>query len=654
MDVCRAYSLLSVKSVDDEQRIIEGIATSPETDRMGDIVEPDGAEFTLPIPLLWQHRSDQPIGKVIAARVTSAGIEIKAQILRAGVLERIDEAWTLMKEGLVKGLSIGFRGIETQDIKGTWGIRFVKWEWLELSAVTIPANAEASITTIKSVDAQDRAASGVGHGTKQAHRPGGTGRVVRLADRTPPTMKPIAEQKAAFAAEKAAKVAKMNELLAGEDGTTLAPEQQQEFDTLTDEVKAIDAHLARLETVEQMNKSAAVPAHGATQAQASASRAGMVSVKDVTPPGIGLARAVMCKMAAFMEFNKGNFLPAIEIAKSRYPSDDRLHAYLKGAVPAGTTTESVWASPLVDPTNLTSEFVEYLRPMTIIGKFGQGSIPSLKRVPFNVRITGQTSGGEGYWVGQGAPKPLTSFAFNAQTLTYAKAAAIAVITEELARFSSPSAEALVREALSGAVVERLDTDFVDPSKSASANVSPASITNGLTALSSAGTSADNARTDLMNLLEQFILSNVNPSGLALIMPNTLALALSIMRNSLGQQEFPGMTVNGGTLEGIPVIASQYAANQSGGGNLVIAVKANDIALADDGQVSVDVSREASLQMLDNPTNNSATATATTMVSMFQTNSIAIRAERWINWAKLRTSAVVYMDDVNWGSIGSPS
>jgi hypothetical protein len=40
--------------------------------------------------------------------------------------------------------------------------------------------------------------------------------------------------------------------------------------------------------------------------------------------------------------------------------------------------------------------------------------------------------------------------------------------------------------------------------------------------------------------------------------------------------------------------------------------------------------------------------------MWQTNSIALRAERQINWAKRRSSAVSYMDDVNWGSIGSPS
>jgi hypothetical protein len=40
--------------------------------------------------------------------------------------------------------------------------------------------------------------------------------------------------------------------------------------------------------------------------------------------------------------------------------------------------------------------------------------------------------------------------------------------------------------------------------------------------------------------------------------------------------------------------------------------------------------------------------------MFQTNSVALRAEREITWVKGRADAVVYMDDVNWGSIGSPA
>jgi hypothetical protein len=112
-------------------------------------------------------------------------------------------------------------------------------------------------------------------------------------------------------------------------------------------------------------------------------------------------------------------------------------------------------------------------------------------------------------------------------------------------------------------------------------------------------------------------------------------------------------VQGGSLSGIPVIASQYAGSLASYGNMVICVSANDIGLADDGVVDVSVSTEASLQMDDAATVDSVTPTATSLVSMFQTNSVAILTERFINWTKLRTTAVTWMQDVNWGAVGSP-
>ena len=160
----RAHSLFTIKAADEDSRVLSGIATTPTPDRMGDIVEPKGAQFSLPIPLLWQHDSAKPIGHVLEAKVTDSGIEVRAQIAKIdepGVLkDRLDEAWQSLKTGLVRGFSIGFKAVEAARIKDTWSEHFLKWDWLELSCVTIPANAEASITSIKSADQIARAASG--------------------------------------------------------------------------------------------------------------------------------------------------------------------------------------------------------------------------------------------------------------------------------------------------------------------------------------------------------------------------------------------------------------------------------------------------------------------------------------------------------------
>lgn len=160
----RAYSVLSIKSIDDDARIIRGIATTPTVDRVGDIIEPLGVKFSNPLAFLWQHQHDKPIGSVKFDTPTKDGIGFEATIAsvdEAGTLkDRLDEAWQSIKAGLVRAVSVGFRPIE-YSYMDSGGIRFTETEVFELSAVTIPANSDALITTIKSIDAQFRAKEGV-------------------------------------------------------------------------------------------------------------------------------------------------------------------------------------------------------------------------------------------------------------------------------------------------------------------------------------------------------------------------------------------------------------------------------------------------------------------------------------------------------------
>jgi len=223
------------------------------------------------------------------------------------------------------------------------------------------------------------------------------------------------------------------------------------------------------------------------------------------------------------------------------------------------------------------------------------------------------------------------------TLGFAKIAAISVITEELARFSSPSAETLVRDELGRAIIARMDVDFIDPAKGAVANVRPASITNLVTPTPATITDADSVRAALGDLLAAYLTANNTPESAVLIMPATIALDWSLMFNALGQPEFPTLSMRGGTLQGIPVITTQHASIS--GNSLVIMVNASDIFLADDGGVTVDVSREASITMSSDPVADAATAE---VVSMWQANELALRAERYVNWAKRRAGAAQYI------------
>lgn len=162
-----AYSLLDIKAMDESggKRTFSGIATTPTPDRVGDIVEPKGMEFKLPLPLLWQHDSHTPVGWVQRAKVSDKGIEVECEVHNESapgrLKDELDYYWQQLRAKLVRGLSIGFKPLESSRIGETYSYRYLKSLWLELSPVTIAANGDCSIEQIKSVDqAIRRAASG--------------------------------------------------------------------------------------------------------------------------------------------------------------------------------------------------------------------------------------------------------------------------------------------------------------------------------------------------------------------------------------------------------------------------------------------------------------------------------------------------------------
>lgn len=467
-------------------------------------------------------------------------------------------------------------------------------------------------------------------------------------------MKTIAEQIAAFEAKRAANVARQTEIQtkAIEGGRSKDVAEKEEFDNLGGEIDTIDSELKDLRAMEkqalagatQVAKDVAEDPSKATVARGGARGVevrdtGFISVKANIEPGVKFARWGMALLRA-----KGNLNDALSIIQAEKRWMDQtpeLALVAKTAVAAGDTTTSGWASQLVYQQNLSNEFIEYLRPMTVLGKM------SLRPIPFNVRMGEQNGTGTAGWVGQGAPVPVSKQGFTSQSLGMAKASGMTAVDEELARSSSPSAELLVRDDLAAVISTFLDVQFLDPNVAASANVSPASITNGVTATVATGTAAANLRTDLGTLLQSMADNDLDMSKCVWIMTPAQALQISLMLNSLGLPLYPDMGVIGGKLLGLPVITSNSAniPGSPNSGKMIILANQPEIFLADDGQVTIDVSREASIQMLDNPTNTSTGGTtATTMVSMFQTHSLALRAVRFINWAKRRTTAVAYIKE----------
>lgn len=461
--------------------------------------------------------------------------------------------------------------------------------------------------------------------------------------------KTIGEQIADLEAMRASKAADMEAVTnkAITEGRTKDASEREQFDELKAEVKAIDAELADLRDMESINKAAAKPVDKTPAAPGVSTRRDYATVKSAEKlePGIAFARLARVKALARLDGESVR-----TVAREQYGEDSAVFGVVsKAAVPAGSTQEGSWAEWMTgDNGQVFGDFLEFLRPRTILGRFGQGGVPALRSVPAGISIGAQTSGGEGYWVGEGRAKPLTRFDGEHTRLDLLKVANIAVVTEELLRKATLPAERLLRDQLVAALAARLDRDFIDPAKTAVAGISPASITNGITPIVSAGGTADDIRTDVRAAFQSFINAGNAPTTGVWIMPSTAALNLSLMVNPMGQPEFAGLTMTGGTFAGLPVIVSDYAS-----AGLVVLVNASDIYITEEGGVQVDLSREASLEMADNPAHNSTTPTPAQLVSMFQTNSVAFRAERFINWARRRPSGVAVVTGATWAGAAAP-
>lgn len=643
----RAYSTLEIKSVSEgSKRTFRGIATTPTADRMGDVVEPKGAKFKLPIPLLWQHDGGDPIGWITSAKVTDKGIEVEGEVAdipdEGPLKQRLLTAWQYIKNKLVRGLSIGFNPLEHSRIDGTGSYRFLSWEWLELSAVTIPANQDASIVAIKSIDRQALAALGR-KGQGDPPSPGASGQASRpppggLSHSRSQKGKDIMNLKEMIDA-RTTKNARLKELIDARESESrpFTDEEGAEFDSLTDEVKALDDDI-RVAKYHATNSAQATPVDSKSY-----SRGPTILVKKEDPEdkfkGQALTRTFIAKALAYISMKEGEFKTPAQVAEERWgKSNPKLVQYIKAGVAGGGTGSGEWGAELAaSDTRYTGDFVELLYAKTVFDRL------PLRPVPARVHIKGQDGAATGYWVGESKAIPVSKPDFSSVELTPLKVGAIAVCSKELVRDSSPSAEMWIRDALIEASAQRVDTTFLSATP-VSNGVSPAGILNGVSAGSASGADADALRADILTLYSQF-LANKNASGLALVMSPTQAKAISLLMTALGQTEFPGLTANGGTLLGDQV----YVGDNVGPGDIIL-LKPSDIWKIGDQGVQVSMSDTAMVEQDTTPTGATDTpaAATATMVSLWQEESVGFKVVRPVSWAKRRSHAAQFIGNAAYG------
>ena len=137
-------------SEDADYITIRGMASTKDTDRVWDIMDPDcwtkgGLDNYMTNPIiLFNHDYNRPIGRGTDVKVTKNGLELTAKISKA---DRYISK--LIQDGVLSTFSVGFKVREADHMKETGGLRIKDAELYEVSVVSIPANQAATFEIVK-------------------------------------------------------------------------------------------------------------------------------------------------------------------------------------------------------------------------------------------------------------------------------------------------------------------------------------------------------------------------------------------------------------------------------------------------------------------------------------------------------------------------
>jgi hypothetical protein len=332
------------------------------------------------------------------------------------------------------------------------------------------------------------------------------------------------------------------------------------------------------------------------------------------------------RIAIAIALANGNPNRAEALAADRWGKDSLPHQVLgagdlaemfrqKAAVEGGATLTGNWGDALATLDGAATEFFSLVRSRSLIGR-----IEGFRRVPLQTRLIGLATGFSGAWVAEGMAKPVGSAVFNEESLPSRKCSALAVFSRELLEAIEPAGELLIRDDLAKALSAVIDASFADPSNAGVPDVEPASIANGVAATTSSGDGVE----DIQTLVANF---PGDPERAILVgSPQTFTKLHDPLL-------MPGLGPRGGQALGIPAIPSAAA------GNALILLDPDGVAL-DEGEVELRTSGQATISMLDDPTQSAVSPTAVNQTSLWQANATAVLVEAAVNWTTVRPSVSV--------------
>lgn len=639
---------------------------SDETpDRFGDVVDSAGwklANFRQnPIALLGHDHRDI-IGNWINVHVENKRLIGTLRLAEAGTSPVVDSTRSFLRQKVLKGASVGFKPLKHEAMDeppGAW--RFLSSELLECSVVAVPANPAA--IAIKDLHPSVQRIFEAESGMRTKRRDGPT---AEPGDR-PPTLRAktmsISQQIETAQAElirvRDALIPYARKIEGEED---LLDDETVQMKTLEGELNTAEAKLANLRVAERAlgRGTALTPAApsrpsimGAPAAPAIVTSLRGASSKE--RPMDLIFKVATCHAIAHVTRR-----PVETIQLERYGERDDVGAVIKAAAQTNPalTTVTGWAAELVSNGTLdmldTLNAVSAYAQLSSLGlRFSFGRNGTLK-IPRRNKVTKAPGDLRAAWIGEGAAIPVRRGSFGAVTLAPKKVGVISEYSREMAMYSTPNIEQLIRDGIIEDTADTLDGSMLDNVASSAAR--PAGLLNGVAPITgTTGTDYAAMVGDMQKALAPFVAANA-ATGLAWLMNPMSTLAMSMVNTSTGERPFEADMRNL-TLAGFPVISSTSVTVKT-----LTLVRAVDFLSSIGDEPQFETSDQATLVESDGdyPADNTATVPPITTAgatpalpantgirSLFQTATFAIRMIMDVDWA-MRRSGMVQQVTTNWG------
>lgn len=649
----------------------EFVLSDNSVDRMGDVVEQDWELGKLDPIALFNHDRRDVIGTWQNVRVEGDRLIGRLKLAKEGTSEIVNTVRKLVAQKILRSVSVGFRPLQMEKLNPdasefSGPFRFLKNELLEASLVAVPANANAVslarsmnlspdlVRTLFSMPANERAAD------QPARTPKPAAATAAIMKANPMQLNQTLAARISDAQRSVIALRdRLNELTSKDEQDE---QEAQRADELPDEIETAEERLRKLLRQEKAISGARDMAMASEMAPAEAQKPKQEIVRagEILPPGVQQQRRIWAEPKSRIEpadqtFRALNVLftshvnrePIDHILRNRYGErDETLNTVLRAAVNPSMTSVAGNAAELVQTVNVGFMdrilFKSLYAPLAARGPrytFG----PGVTQIKIPVRTT--TAQVSGAWVGEGAPKPVKPPSFSSVPLTPFKLAVISTFTEEMALYSNPAIEGIIRQAMTDDTSVSLDTYLIDAT--ASSSTRPAGLRYNIAALTAtaSGTLVEKMVADIKQIINAIVASG-GGSDIVIMMNPAQSVSIGFAQTTTGDFMFSG-TTEAGQRFNVTFIVSQTVT-----AGMVIGIEASEFASATGDTPRFAVSNEATLHEesttpLAIGTAGSPNTVAAPVRSLFQTDSIAIRLTLYVSWVMRRSGMVAWINSVGW-------